>query len=413
MNFWENIKIARYSIKTNLMRSLLTILGIIIGVSSVIMIITVGDGAREYIIDMINDLGSNTVSITVNTASVSASEYISKDDIAAIKSLESVEYISPIVVGMGNAEANGKNGVVFTMSGTPDLQYVMSTKMKYGRFFTQDEYDSAREVAVIPTMSAVLLFGYENCVDKYIELSMNGSTTKLKIIGVSDAEGSNMDTDAIMEMSQNFMSGNDQTMSALLLPSTLTDVMMDSQGYYEMVYLTAVSNDLLDSAGNAAVNTLYARHGNYGKKAYTVTNMAMYITLLDTVIRLMTTFIAGVSGISLVVGGVGVMNIMLVSVTERTREIGIRKSLGAKTSTILSQFLTESIILCVIGGFLGLVFGVVGAAAVSAYLDIPIKLHFSTVALAIGFSSAIGIFFGIYPARKAALMLPIEALRRD
>ncbi|MCR4615945.1 MAG: ABC transporter permease [Clostridiales bacterium] len=413
MNFWENIKIARYSIKTNLMRSILTVLGIIIGVSSVIMIITVGDGAREYIIDMINDLGSNTVSITVNTASVSASEYISKDDIAAIKSLESVEYISPIVVGVGNAEANGKTGVVFAMSGTPDLQYVMATKIKYGRFFTQDEYESAREVGVIPTMSALLLFGYEDCVGKYIEFSMNGRTSKIKIIGVSDAEGSTMDTDAMMEMSQNFMNGNEQTMSALLLPSTLTDIMMDSEGYYEMVYLTAVSNDLLDTAGNAAVNTLYARHGNYGKKAYSVTNMAMYINLLDTVIRLMTTFIAGVSGISLVVGGVGVMNIMLVSVTERTREIGIRKSLGAKTSVILYQFLTESIILCMIGGVMGLLFGVFGATAISAYLDIPIKLHFSTVALAIGFSSAIGIFFGIYPARKAALMLPIEALRRD
>jgi putative ABC transport system permease protein len=141
--------------------------------------------------------------------------------------------------------------------------------------------------------------------------------------------------------------------------------------------------------------------------------MATFIDLLDNVIKIFTAFIAAVSGISLVVGGIGVMNIMLVSVTERTREIGIRKALGAKTSTILFQFLTESVILCLIGGVIGFVIGVGGATAVSAYMDIPLKVKFVTVAIAIGFSSAVGIFFGIYPAKRAAKLPPIEALRRD
>lgn len=146
---------------------------------------------------------------------------------------------------------------------------------------------------------------------------------------------------------------------------------------------------------------------------YTVTNMATFIELINTVINVFTAFIAAVGAISLVVGGIGVMNIMLVSVTERTREIGIRKALGAKTSTIMFQFLTESVILCCIGGGIGLVLGVGGALAAAAYVNVPISVKFSTILLAVGFSSAIGIFFGIYPARRAAKMLPIEALRRD
>jgi len=188
---------------------------------------------------------------------------------------------------------------------------------------------------------------------------------------------------------------------------------MNSQGYYEMCYLMANTDNNLESAGNAAANVLYSRHNNAGSGNYSVVNMATFIDLLDSVIKIFTAFIASVSGISLVVGGIGVMNIMLVSVTERTREIGIRKALGAKTSTILFQFLTESIILCVIGGIVGFVLGVGGAILVSAYMDIPMRIKFFTVAIAIGFSSAIGIFFGIYPARRAAKLPPIEALRRD
>ena len=141
--------------------------------------------------------------------------------------------------------------------------------------------------------------------------------------------------------------------------------------------------------------------------------MATYIDLLDTVINVFTIFIAAVSAISLVVGGIGVMNIMLVSITERTREIGIRKALGAKTSTILFQFLTESIILCLIGGLIGLLLGVFGAAVVSYIMNVPLQVELSTVLLAIGFSTAIGVIFGVYPARRAAKMPPIEALRRE
>jgi putative ABC transport system permease protein len=168
----------------------------------------------------------------------------------------------------------------------------------------------------------------------------------------------------------------------------------------------AKSDSELDAAGSAAMNLLYTRHGNFGKNAYSLINMATYIDLLDTVINVFTTFIAAVSAISLLVGGIGVMNIMLVTVTER-----IRKALGAKTSTILFQFLTESVILCLLGGLIGLILGSVGAFAVASYMNIPIEMKFSTIVIAVGFSTAIGVFFGIYPARRAAKMQPIDALR--
>ena len=142
-------------------------------------------------------------------------------------------------------------------------------------------------------------------------------------------------------------------------------------------------------------------------------NMETLTEMVDKIINVFTTFVAGISAIALVVGGIGVMNIMLVSVTERTREIGIRKSLGAKTSTILLQFLTESIILCLIGGIIGFILGVLMAAAVAEFAGITIAVKWTTIAIAVGFSSAVGIFFGLYPARKAAKMLPIEALRRE
>lgn len=416
MNIQENIRIAIFSIRTNMMRSLLTMLGIIIGVASVIFIITVGNGGRDYIVGKIRQLGSSTVSISVNTNTASAGEYINNEDIKAIKALDSVEYISPVVITFGNALTPKGSSMIIATSGTTDLGHVMNAQVKYGRFFNEEEFVSGRPVALIPSSSAIIMFGYENCVGKDIEFTINKKTVKLKIIGITtDSPLIDSGTSAsASSMIPSDLLGSSGTMAGMIiLPSTVTDAMMGSQGYYEMCYLTASNEKDLDSAGNSAVNVLYSRHGNYGSKAYNVLNMATYIDLLDTVINVFTTFIAAVSGISLVVGGIGVMNIMLVSVTERTREIGIRKALGAKTSTIMFQFLTESVILCLIGGILGFAIGVGGATAVSAIMNIPMTIKFSTIAIAVGFSSAIGIFFGIYPARRAAKMPPIEALRRE
>ncbi|MGN0571705.1 MAG: ABC transporter permease [Candidatus Fimenecus sp.] len=413
MDIRENIRIAIFSIRTNLMRSLLTMLGIIIGVGSVIAIITVGNGSRDYIVGMIRDMGNSAINIMVDAQTAQPSDYITMDDVEAIKALDTVDYVSPYVMTMGSMTANEKNAIGILIGGNTDLRYVTSGDCIYGRYFTEAEYAAGRSVGVIDATSARQLFGTADVVGKYVNFTFNDVVTRIKIVGVTDMASSfGMDSEELLDSMQ-AMGGAQMSSGMLMVPSTLSSQITGSSDCFDTIYIMANDEDDLEGAGNAALNRLRARHNNGDRDCYIVTNMATYIDLLDTVINIFTIFIAAVSAISLVVGGIGVMNIMLVSITERTREIGIRKALGAKTSTILFQFLTESIILCLIGGLIGLLLGVFGAAVVSHLMSIPLEVKPSTVAIAIGFSTAIGVIFGVYPARRAAKMPPIEALRRD
>ena len=411
MNIKENIRIAIFSIKTNLMRSLLTMLGIIIGVAAVIAIITLGNGGRDYIVGMIKNMGSSVINISINSKETNASDYITAEDIKAIKNLDSVAYVSQVTMSVGNVTTKHNESLGLAIAGNSDLGNMMSAGMLSGRFFTEEEYESGARVAVLDSISAKLLFGYSDPVGEKLSLTVSDQTVQIKVIGIIDASMFSSSSSNMSETMSSYMS-DAQTGCSIIIPATLADALNgNSAGRYEMCYIMAKSDSELDAAGSAAMNLLYTRHGNFGKNAYSLINMATYIDLLDTVINVFTTFIAAVSAISLLVGGIGVMNIMLVTVTERTREIGIRKALGAKTSTILFQFLTESVILCLLGGLIGLILGSVGAFAVASYMNIPIEMKFSTIVIAVGFSTAIGVFFGIYPARRAAKMQPIDALR--
>lgn len=412
MDIRENIRIAIFSIKTNMMRSLLTMLGIIIGVSSVIAIITLGTGGRDYIVGMIEDMSSNAIQIMVNGTAAGDSDYITEEDISAIRKLDNVTYCSPFEFSFGHADAGKYSGYVFTISGNEDILRINDMTTKYGRSWTKDECEQKRNVCVVSTLTAKSIYNTENCVGKTLNYTVKNNTITLKIIGVVDMTEYMMASSDQMDAMSSGMGGGMQ-MGMIGIPSTVNAEITDSVNKYSQVYFMAKDDSDLNNVGESALNIIKTRHGSFDDSIYTLSIMATYIDLLDSVISIFTTFIAAVSGISLLVGGIGVMNIMLVSVTERTREIGIRKALGAKTSTIMIQFLTESIILCLIGGLIGLLLGVGGALAVAAYLDIPIHVKLSTVAIAIGFSSAIGIFFGIYPAKRAAQMTPIEALRRD
>ncbi len=413
MDIRENIRIAIFSIRTNLMRSLLTMLGIIIGVGSVIAIITVGNGSRDYIIGMIRDMGNSAINIMVDSQTAQPSDYITMEDVKAIKALDTVDHVSPYVMTMGSMQVNDKTAIGILVGGNTDLRYVTSGDCIYGRYFNEAEYEAGRPVGVIDATSARQLFGKSDVVGEYVNFTYNDVVTRIKIVGVTDMASSfGMDSEEIMESMQ-AMGGGQMASGMLMVPSTLSAQVMGVSDCFDTIYIMANDENDLEGAGSAALNRLRARHNNSDRDCYIVTNMATYIDLLDTVINIFTIFIAAVSAISLVVGGIGVMNIMLVSITERTREIGIRKALGAKTSTILFQFLTESIILCLIGGLIGLLLGVFGAAVVSHWMSIPLEVKPSTVAIAIGFSTAIGVIFGVYPARRAAKMPPIEALRRD
>lgn len=415
MNIRENIRIAVFSIKTNLMRSLLTMLGIIIGVASVIAIVTVGNGGRDYIVGMIRDMGNSAISLTVNHNIADDDDFFTDADIAAIKKLDGVQYASMQSMAMCQMTANDQSGFLMGIGGNTDMQNLMQTPCIYGRFFNQEEFEQGKYVGVIDVSSALQLFGTKNVVGEYISCTSDTLTISIKVIGVIDImAGMNMDTEDYMEQMSSMMGGMQMTSCMIIMPaSVVSEINGSTQNRYDTINITAVDESQLDGIGTAAINYIRSLHDNFEKDCYTVTNMATYIDLLDTVINVFTIFIAAVSAISLVVGGIGVMNIMLVSITERTREIGIRKALGAKTGTILFQFLTESIILCLIGGLIGFLLGVALAAIVSHIMAVPLTVQPSTVALAVGFSSAIGIIFGVYPARRAAKMPPIEALRRD
>lgn len=413
MDIRENIRIAVYSIKTNMMRSLLTMLGIIIGVASVIAIITIGDGGRDYIVDMIEDMGSDAIQIMVNATTAEPSDFLTESDIQSIKKLDNVKYCSPYEYSFGQVTTRDYDSFVFAMAGNEDLLRINKIATKYGRNWTKAEYDQGKYVCVISTLTAKDAFGKENCVGETLNYTVNDQTVPLKVIGVIDmAEMMQISEEQMSTMDMTQMMGG-MSMGMIGIPATLNAQLNNKVDQYTTIFFMAEEGADLQNTGDSALNLVKTRHASFDDSKYTMSIMATYIELLDSVINIFTTFIAAVSAISLVVGGIGVMNIMLVSVTERTREIGIRKALGAKTSTIMFQFLTESVILCLIGGFIGLVLGVSGALGVAAYLNIPIGVKASTIAIAVGFSSAIGIFFGIYPAKRAAQMTPIEALRRD
>ncbi len=415
MNIRENIRIAVFSIKTNLMRSLLTMLGIIIGVASVISIVTVGNGGRDYIVGMIRDMGNSAISLMVNANVADDEDYFTDEDIKAIKKLDGVQYASMQSISMCQMNANDLTGIFMGIGCNTDMQMLMQTPLLYGRFFTEEEYAEGKNVGVIDVTSAMQVFGRKDVLGEYINCTANDLTVSIKIVGVINVMSSmNIDTEEMMGNMQNMMGNVQITSCMVMVPAPVTATLNGVRhNRYDTVQITAVDESMLDGIGTAAVNYVQSLHNNYEKECYTVTNMATYIDLLDTVINVFTIFIAAVSAISLIVGGIGVMNIMLVSITERTREIGIRKALGAKTGTIMFQFLTESIILCLIGGIIGLLLGVAGAAFVSYIMKVPLAVEPSTIVLAIGFSSAIGIIFGVYPAKRAANLPPIEALRRD
>ena len=413
MNISENIRIAIYSIKSNKMRAFLTMLGIIIGVASVISIITIGNSSKEYIVNMIRAIGGQSVNISVKTGDSISGDSITDADIETLRNNDMIEYVSPMITDFGTISTQETSGFGMIMGSNEDMEKIIGTKIIHGRFFSRYEYESQRPVAVIDSDAAKSFFGTENVVGKSIDAKINDNTVSFKIVGVcllkaSEAMGNSSAISSILGSA----SSQDEAFGRLYIPATVL-VQNSEHSEYNNCYITTKNVEDLDKAGEIAVNLLYSRHNNFDREVYSAQNMATMVDLLDTVINVFTAFITAVGAISLIVGGIGVMNIMMVSVTERTREIGIRKALGARTGTILLQFLTESVIICLIGGIIGMGLGFGLSYSVSSYMGVPVRMQILTILIAVGFSSAIGIFFGIYPARKAAKMPPIEALRRE
>lgn len=416
MNITESLKIAVKCIKANWMRSVLTMLGIIIGITSVIMIVGAGTGVRDYIIGLIEDMGSNAVLVSVDTTQATDNDYITLDDVDNIKAkVSGVERCSPMLMGFGNAtiDATATEATVMMVGVNSDVQFAMTNTCEYGRFFTDEEYAANAPIAVMGLESAKTAFGYEDATGQSITVSSSGKSMKIKVCGVANIDAMVNSLGGGTSIGSMFQTNSDKPMIALFMPCTTLTQITGASANLSNVFVIAEDGKDYDTVGNATVNYLKAVHGNYSNGMYTAQNMATYIEIVDIIMKVLTIFIAGVGAISLIVGGIGVMNIMLVSVTERTREIGIRKSLGAKTRVITMQFLTESVILCLIGGFIGVVLGIAGAFAACSIIDITPKISIWLILLALLFSSGVGLFFGIYPAKKAAQLSPIDALRSE
>ena len=416
MNLTESLKIAIKCIKANWLRSVLTMLGIIIGITSVIMIVGAGTGVRDYIVGLIEDMGSNAVLVSVDTTQASDNDYITLEDVDNIKTkVSGVDRCSPMLMGFGQAtiDKTATEATVMMVGVNSDVQFAMTNTCEYGRFFTDEEYAANAPIAVMGLESAKNVFGYEDATNESITVSSSGKSMKIKVCGVANIDAMANSLGGGGNIGQMFQSGSDKPVIALFLPCTTLTQITGASSNLSSVFVIAEEGADYDAVGNAAVNYLKAAHGNYSKGMYTAQNMATYIEIVDIIMQVLTAFIACVGAISLLVGGIGVMNIMLVSVTERTREIGIRKSLGAKTRVITMQFLTESIILCLIGGIIGVILGISGAFAACSVIDIQPKISVWLVLLALLFSSGVVLFFGIYPARKAAQLSPIDALRSE
>ncbi len=400
---WEYVKIALMNIKSNKGRSFLTMLGIIIGISSVIMIISIGNGVKGGINSELNSMAGGQIylySYGDNDDGISVE--FTDEDIQAI--LEKVPHVKAATPNWGfQGTASGRKGIFNASAsfGMPGLQYANSDPIIKGRYFNENDYYSAKKVCVLTESSARLLFGTTNVIGMTFDFSMYGITQEFTVIGIRQDNAS-------------MLSGM-MLVDSISMEAPLT-VVSSTYGFYVTNNDVLIISDGPEYAAQVAkdsVRLMENRHDLRGKNAIQVENFNDYMTAINQVLNYITVFVVFVAAISLLVGGIGVMNIMLVSVTERTREIGIRKSLGARTGSILLQFLSESAIITLLGGVIGILIGFAGAYGVCALIGFTAKVSVGTVLGASLFSSAVGIFFGIYPARKAARLSPIDALRHE
>ena len=397
----ENLKMAVESIKSNRMRSFLTMLGIIIGIMAVIIILSAGTGAKNSMMAYYEEIGSTTINM-MTTGHADLGDYFTDEDIAALGELPGVTAVTPLVNSYGTVEYGRHSNFGYIYGCAPGFRAIQGVKMVSGRFFNEDEYNSERKVLVLDEPTALRFFGSTDVagleVDIYSYAKDHVINTRAKIVGVCKNPNATLFYEGMSSM--------------MYMPCTLVNrLFYEGDMTIGDVYLKVADPQEKDAIAATALSAIEARHNARGREAYTVQDMMADVDQMNQMIGMIQTFVAAVAAISLLVGGIGVMNIMLFSVSERTREIGIRKSLGAKTGVILQQFLTEAAILSLFGGMIGLGLGYLGSFGICALVGVEPAFDLGTILATMAFSAGVGIFFGIYPARKAAKMSPIEALR--
>ena len=404
MLLWENIKMALSSIKMNKMRSFLTMLGIIIGISSVIAITSIGASAEVVVSKEFEAYGTNNMFIYINweftrDRPLQYSDLILPDDIEALKARfpEDILYAAPYTSGSSETKVGRIRGQLNMYGVAADYNKFYNINIIHGRMINQSDVDGKRDRIVIDEKASRNFFNKSDGVGHTLPVIINGEVRDLTVVGVYRKDPSIFDQ----------LSTSDAYTA--YIPHPLLQAQDDSTAYLELYTNAEKDQSLL---GQEIVRYL-ARIKDKEPDFYRFESAEVQMDMINTILGTLSVAIGAIAAISLVVGGIGIMNIMLVSVTERTREIGIRKSLGARTRDIMTQFLIESMILAAIGGIIGTALGIGIASIGMGIAGVNVIINPIMVLVAVGFSAVVGMFFGLYPARKAAKLDPIEALRYE
>ncbi len=392
---YQSFKMAVKAIAGNKMRSFLTILGVVIGVVAIVVLVSIGQGANSSVVESIEGMGTNLITANINARRMNP---IDLDSLNELAQNEAISYVAPISSVSGTVKAGTTtydDGVV--QGTTPGYESIRNWTVAEGRFLQQPDIDNRSFVAVIGSEAATEMYGTTHAVGE--TFSLNGYT--LTVVGVLAQVGSSA-------------SGSND--NQILIPFTLAQ-RLSNQTSISSFYVSAASSSQVEQAQAAVESYLEKAFTNYNTNSfgtqYSVFNQSEMLSTLSETTNTLTLMLGGIAAISLLVGGIGIMNIMLVSVSERTREIGIRKAIGAARGNILMQFLIESLVVSLMGGLLGLAISVAAVKALAPVLQMTLTIPVNVAWMAIGFSVFIGVVFGMYPANKASKLRPIEALHYE